>query len=194
MRNIRKKFIGLMLVAIFLAACVTFLPSRVSSQDGRRVVNPDVVDALGELLRDMKTLNGSRKELPKEDEYSETIRGKYEIPSRVPVVAPRGGNEIVALVFSSENLCMVQGEYAELGPNEYKYLQSLHNLKTVYTLFDREPLTLGQTVYAFERSGAGDVVVFFNNKGRLRSVSVKQGNSICLKDSPYIVRPLASLK
>jgi len=185
----RKATVGFLTAAIIFAALL--YPSPAPCQE-RQVVNPGVVDALGELIRDMNALKGSNKGLPKDDEYSEAMRSKYEIPSRVPVLAPRGGNEIVAFVFSSESLCMVQGEYVELQPTEYKYLQSLHNLKTVYTLFDKEPLTLGNTVYAFERSGSDGIIVFFNDKGKLRSANVRAGNSICLKDSPFIVRPMAS--
>lgn len=156
------------------------------------VVNPQIIEAMGELIRDVNSLNGGKKTLPKDNDFAEGVRNRFEIPQRVPVVAPRGGSEIITLVFNSESLCMVQGEYVELNPNEYKYLQSLHNLKNVYTLFDKEPLTVGTTVYAFERSAAGQMVVFFNHKGKLSSVTIRSGNSICLKDSPYIIRPLAS--
>lgn len=156
------------------------------------VVRAQIIDAMGELIRDVNALKDGRKNLPQNNDYTEGVRDRFGIPARVPVTAPRGGNEIVALVFNSEGLCVVQGEYAEIGPEEYKYLQSLHNLKDVYTLFDKEPVMLGGTVYAFARGTAGRMVIFFNHKGKPRSVTIRTGNSICLKDSPYIIRPLAS--
>lgn len=176
-----------------LIAGILFCPSRGTCQDKRQQVNPGVVDALGELIRDMNTLQGGKKGLPEDNDYSEGIRSKYGIPARVPILAPHGGDEIVAFVFASESLCMVQGEYVELQPTEYKYLQSLHNMKSVYVLFEKEPVTLGNTVYAFEKTPSGsEVTVFFNDKGKLRSAKVRAGNSICIKDSPFIVRPMAS--
>lgn len=175
-----------------LIAGILLCPSGATCQDKKlQQMNPGVVEALGELIRDMNTLQGGKKGLPEDNNYSESIRNKYGIPARVPILAPHGGNEIIAFVFASESLCMVQGEYVELEPTEYKYLQSLHNMKSVYTLFDKEPVTLGNTVYAFEKAVSGSgVTVFFNDKGKLRSVTVQAGNSICIKDSPFIVRPV----
>ena len=182
--------INRLIMTALIAGMVAMVPFGLSAQSRNPVtVNPDVVDALGELIRDMNTIKGAKKELPKEDDSHTNLRNKFDIPSRVSVVAPRGGEEVAVFVFNSEDLCVVRGDYEEISPSEYKYLQSLHNLKTVYSLFDREPVTLGSTVYAFERSGSGDTVVFFNNKGSLHSVRVSKGNSLCLKGSPYIIRP-----
>ena len=189
-----KNIIRVGLIAGIASGIVLSTPPAGNCSGPGNVVSPQIIEAMGELIRDVNTLNTGRKTLPEGNDFAEGIRNRFEIPSRVPVTAPRGGNEIVTLVFNSESLCMVQGEYAEIGPNEYKYLQSLHNLKNVYTLFDKEPLTIGTTVYAFERGPVGQMVVFFNHKGKLRSVSIRSGNSICLKDSPHIIRPLAAGK
>jgi len=151
------------------------------------------MDALGEFLRGMKTLSSGKKALPGGDPFLEKVRTKYEIPERIEIFAPRGGSEIVALVFDSEHLPVVDGKWSEISPDEYKYLQSHHNLKAVYCLHEKEPLDLGDVVVAVRPEGAGALSVYFNDKrGAVGWARIRDGNAILFSGSKYIVRPMAA--
>jgi hypothetical protein len=151
------------------------------------------MDALGEFLRGMKMLSGGKKALPGGDPFLERVRTKYEIPDRIEIFAPRGGSEIIALVFDSEGLPVVDGRWSEIFPDEYKYLQSQHNLKVVYCLHEKEPLDLGDVVVAVRPDGPGALSVYFNDKrGAVGSARIRNGNAILFSGSKHIVRPLAA--
>lgn len=151
------------------------------------------MDALGEFLRGMKTLSGGEKALPGGDPFLERVRAKYEIPERIDIFAPRGGSEIIALVFDSENLPVVDGKWSEISPDEYKYLQSQHNLKAVYCLHEKEPLDLGDVVVAIRPDGSGALSVYFNDKrGTVGSARIRGGNAIFFSGSKHILRPMAA--
>ncbi len=151
------------------------------------------MDALGEFLRGMKTLSAGKKVLPGGNPFLEKVRTKYEIPDRIEIVAPRGGIEIIALVFDSEHLPVVDGKWSEISPDEYKYLQSKHNLKAVYCLHEKEPLDLGDVVIAIRPDGSGALSVYFNDKrGSVGSARIRGGNAILFSGSRQIVRPMAA--
>ena len=151
------------------------------------------MDALGEFLRGMKTLSGGKKALPPGDPFLEKVRRKSEIPDRIEIFAPRGGNEIIALVFDSEHLPVVDGKWSEISPDEYKYLQSQHSLKAVYCLHEKEPLDLGDVMVAIRPDGSGALSVYFNDKrGTVGSARIRGGNAILFSGSKHIVRPLAA--
>ena len=151
------------------------------------------MDALGEFLRGMKTLSGAKKLLPAGDPFLEKVRTKYEIPDRIDVFSPRGGSEIIAFVFDSEHLPVVDGKWSEISPGEYKYLQSQHNLKAVYCLFEKEPLDLGDVVVAIRPDGSEALSVYFNDKrGTVGSAGIRGGNAILFSGSKHIVRLMAT--
>ena len=151
------------------------------------------IDALGEFLRGMKTLAGGKKALPGGDPFLEKVRTKYEIPERIEIFAPHGGSEIIALVFDSEHLPVVDGKWSEISRDEYKYLQSHHNLKVVYCLHEKEPLDLGDVVVAVKADGERAISIYFNDKrGTVGSARIRGGNAILFSGSQYIVRPVAS--
>jgi len=154
--------------------------------------NGAAIDALGEFLRGINKLAGAKKALPSGDPFLEKVRTKYEIPERIQVLTLRGGSDIIAMVFSSEHLPVVEGKWSEVFPDEYKYLQSHHNLKAVYCLYEKEPLDLGDVVIAVRHDGAGTWVIYFNDKrGTIDSARIRDGNSILFSGSQYIVRLLA---
>ncbi len=171
---------------IIVVAASSVLAAETPQTDGA------VMDALGEFLRGIKTLSGGQKALPGGDPFLEKVRTKYEIPERIEIFAPRGGSEIIALVFDSEHLPVVDGKWSEISPDEYKYLQSHHNLKAVYCLHEKEPLDLGDVVVAVRPDGAGALSVYFNDKrGTVGSARIRGGNAILFSGSQYIVRPMA---
>jgi len=150
------------------------------------------MDALGEFLLGMKTLAGGKKALPGGDPFLEKVRTTYEIPERIEIFSPHGGSEIVALVFDSEHLPVVDGKWSEISRDEYKYLQSHHNLKAVYCLHEKEPLDLGDVVVAVKADGEGAISIYFNDKrGTVGSARIRGGNAILFSGSQYIVRPAA---
>lgn len=156
-----------------------------------RPLDNTAADVLGEFLRGMNALSGGKKALPAGDPFLENVRSRYEVPERIQVLAPRGGSEIIVMVFNSERLPVVQGKWSEISTDDYKYLQSYHNLKAVYCLYEKEPLDLGDVVVAFKYNDAGTVVVFFNDKrGTVGSTRIHSGNSIIFSGSQYIVRPM----
>jgi len=159
----------------------------------RPQTDSSAMDALGAFLRGMKTLSGGKKALPGGNPFLEKVRTKYEIPDRIEIFAPRGGSEIIALVFDSEHLPVVDGKWSEITPDDYKYLQSLHNLKAVYCLHEKEPLDLGDVVVAIRPEGSGALSIYFNDKqGTVGSARIRGGNAILFSGSKHIVRPMAA--
>lgn len=152
------------------------------------------MDALGEFLRGMKTLSGGKKALPGGDPFLEKVRTKFEIPDRIEIFAPRGGSDIIVLVFDGEHLPVVDGKWSEISSDEYKYLQSLHNLKAVYCLHEKEPLDLGDVVVAVRSESAEALSVYYNDKrGTVGSARIHGGNAILFSGSKHIVRPMTGL-
>lgn len=174
--------IGMMIMLVITPSMATDRPE----------VNNPAIDALGEFLRSMNTLAGGKKVLPEGDPFLERVRTKYEIPDRIQIYSPHGGNEIIAMIFNSEHLPVVEGKWSEITPQEYKYLQSYHNLKAVYCLHEREPLDLGDVVVAVQHNGAGIFRIYFNDKkGAVGSALIHYGNSVVFSGSQYIFRPAA---
>lgn len=168
---------------------VTVFPAGAADKP---LANGSVMDAMGEFLRGMNALSDGKKALPGGDPLQDKLRTKYEIPDRIQILAPRGGGEIVAMVFNSERLPVIEGKWIEIASDKYKYLQSHHNLKVVYCLHEKEPLDLGDVVVAFLYDGAGAMVIYFNDKhGTVGSARIQNGNSIIFSGSQYLIRPLA---
>lgn len=152
-------------------------------------------DVLGEFLRGINALSAGEKALPAGDPFLENVRSKYEVPERIQVLTPHGGNEIIVMVYNSERLPVVQGKWREFSSNEYRYLQSHYNLKVVYCLYEKEPLDLGDVVVAVQYDDPGSAMVFFNDKrGTVGSARITSGNSILFSGSQYIIRPLSQAR
>lgn len=151
------------------------------------------MDAIGEFLRAIGVLSGGTRALPSSDPLVENIRARFEIPERIPIVSPHGGSSIIAFVFDNERLPADKGAWSEISPDEYRYLQTYHNLKAVYCLHEKEPVDLGDIIVAVQPDGEGHMSVFFNNKqGIIDLARIRTGNSIFFSGSRYIVRPVGT--
>ena len=94
-------------------------------------------------------------------------------------------------VFDGEQLPVARSAWHEIFPNDYKYLQTYHNLKAVYCLHEKEPVDIGDIVFAVQPDQGGHTSVFFNNKqGTVDLARIKAGNSIFFPGSRYIVKPV----
>ena len=188
-KNMKKLFTS------FLAAVtVVFIISGSFTEAHEDPRGPGItMDAIGEFLRTINTLSGGTRTLPSGDPFVENIRARFEIPERIPIISPHGGSSIIVFVFDSERLPVGRGAWHEIFPNEYKYLQTYHNLKAVYCLHEKEPVDLGDVVLAVEPHQGGHTSVFFNNKqGTVDLARIKTGNSIFFPGSRCIVKPVGA--
>lgn len=181
-----RTVILLAIIIYFSAAC-----AAVAADNRPHTDNGAVMDVLGEFLRGINALSGGKKALPAGNPFLEEVRSKYEVPDRVQVLTPRGGSEIIVMVFDSEHLPVVEGDWSELSQDKYRYLQSYHNLEVVYCLYEKEPLDLDDVVVAIQRGNEDRITVYYNDKqGTVGSASIQSGNSIFFSRSRYIVRPV----
>jgi hypothetical protein len=186
MKKLFRSFLGGVAVALIISG-----PFAQAHEDPRGL--GITMDAIGEFLRTINTLSGGTRTLPSGDPFVENIRARFEIPERIPIISPHGGNSIIVFVFDSEWLPMGKGTWYEIFPNEYKYLQTYHNLKAVYCLHEKEPVDLGDIVLAVQPDLGGHTSVFFNNKrGTVDLARIKTGNSIFFPGSRYIVKPVGA--
>jgi hypothetical protein len=159
---------------------------------GQRPYIPDAAThAIGEFLKAINALSGGTKALPSGDPFLEKVRARYEIPERVPVLSPRGGNSVVTFIYDSEQIPVAENAWREIFPDDYTYLQTHHNLKAVYCLHEKEPLDLGDVIIAIMPEDTGKISVYFNNKrGTIDSARISAGNSLFFINSQYIVKPV----
>ena len=179
-----RSIITALIVGLFIST-----PS-VWAQQSLRV--PEIaMDAIGEFLRGINILSGGIRALPSGDPFLEKVRTRYEIPERIPILSPHGGSSIIAFIFDSEQLPVIKGSWSEISPNDYKYLQTHHNLKVVYCLHEKEPVDLGDIVIAARPDNNGEMSVYFNDKkGMLDSIKILAGNSVVFSNSKYILKPV----
>jgi hypothetical protein len=184
MKKIVRSFLSAVTVVFILSGSLTEAHEDVQ---GRGIT----MDAIGEFLRTINVLSGGTRTLPSGDPFVENIRARFEIPERIPIFSPHGGDSIIVFVFDSERLPVGRGLWHEIFPSEYKYLQTYHNLKAVYCLHEKEPVDLGDIVFAVQPDQGGHTSVFFNNKrGTVDLARIKTGNSIFFPGSRYIVKPV----
>lgn len=181
MKKLFKSFPAGVLMAIVISS------SFAEAQQGIRM------DAIGEFLQAINVLSGGTRALPSGDHFVENIRARFEIPERIPIVSPHGGNSVLAFVFDSERLPTGKGAWSEVSPDEYRYLQTYHNLKAVYCLHEKEPFDLGDIILAVQADGEGRMSVFFNNKhGIIDIARIRTGNSVFFSGCRYIVKPVGA--
>ena len=150
-----------------------------------------VIDGIGEFLRGINILAGGTKALPSGDPFLEKVRTRYEIPERIPILSPHGGNSIIVFIFDGEQLPVAKSVWSQISPNDYKYLQTYHNLKRVYCLHEKEPVDLGDNIIAVGPDNIREMSVYFNDKkGTIDSARIDTGNSVAFMHSRYIVRPV----
>ena len=89
MKKLFKSFPAGVLMAIVISS------SFAEAQQGIRM------DAIGEFLQAINVLSGGTRALPSGDHFVENIRARFEIPERIPIVSPHGGNSVLAFVFDS---------------------------------------------------------------------------------------------
>ncbi len=184
MKTIFRSFLAIVVLAFFMPASFS------NAQQGQRSSGM-TMDAVGEFLRAINTLSVGIRALPSEDPLTENIRARFEVPERIPVISPHGGDSVIAFVFDNERLAQARGVWNEIMPNEYKYLQTYHNLRAVYCLHEKEPVDLGDIVFAVEPGEDTHISVFFNNKQDAIDVAkIEAGNAILFSGSRYIIKPI----
>jgi hypothetical protein len=163
-------------------------PSRKTG--GNAALDGAVLESLAELLQGIRTLDGARPQLAHGDDFVESVRTRYGIPERIPVISPRGGTDYIIFAYNSEGLPVsLEGSYKILGPEDFKYLQSLHNLKAVYCLHEKEPVDVESLVLAFAPAGEKTTAFYNDPKGNLGSLDLREGHSVCFGASRYIIKP-----
>jgi hypothetical protein len=184
MKNIFRSFLAVATFALFTSASFTDAQQSLCTPG-------KTMDAIGEFLRSINTLSAGIRALPVEDPLVENIRARFEIPVRIPIISPRGGTSMIVFVFDNERLPLPKGVWNEMLPHEYRYLQTYHNLKAVYCLHEKEPVDLGDIVFAVEPGEGKNISVFFNNKqGAIDRASIEAGNAVFFSGSRYIVKPV----
>ncbi|MBP1749527.1 MAG: hypothetical protein H6Q52_2066 [Deltaproteobacteria bacterium] len=170
-----------------------FISTHYAGAQQKPEVPEPAIDAIGEFLRGINILSGGTRALPSGDPILERVRTRYEIPERTPILSPHGGSSVVAFIFDSEKLPVTKGPWKEISPNDYKYLQTYHNLKAVYCLHEEEPVDLGDIVIAVKPGHPGTMFVYFNDKnGTIDSARICTGNSVLFPNSKYIVKPVGA--
>lgn len=156
-------------------------------------IHEAAIDGIGEFLRGINILAGGTKALHSGDPFLERVRTRYEIPERIPILSPHGGNSIIVFIFDDEQLPVVKSVWSQISPNDYKYLQTYHNLKRVYCLHEKEPVDLGDNIIAFRPDDIREMLVYFNDKkGIIDSARIHKGNSVVFVHSRYIVKPVGA--
>lgn len=184
MKTIFRSFLAI----VVLTFCIPL--SFTNAQQSQRPPGM-TMDAIGEFLRAINTLSGGIRALPSGDPLTENIRARFEVPERIPVISPHGGDSVIVFVFDNEQLAQARDIWNEIMPNEYKYLQTFHNLKAVYCLHEKEPVDLGDIVFAVEPAEDRRMSVFFNNKEDAIDVArIEAGNAILFSGSRYIIKPI----
>lgn len=178
-------------VALLLALCAC----QPGIKHDERVVRaePDErLSAIGEHIRALKSLDESKNIIPDGEYTVERIRDKYGIPARVPLVSPHGGKEMAVFVYESEGLVAKESHdrHEILPEGKYLHLISGHNLKTVYLLFEKEPLEIDGVFFAFlQTASKPNIDVVYNDGRSVVSVAIREGSSIIVDGTSHIVSP-----
>lgn len=147
-------------------------------------------DAVGDFLRSINALKGVVPTVPDGDPASESLRSKFQIPGRVPIVSPHGGREILVYVYNAENAIPGDGDSGiSISSSQFKYLLSPFNLKVAYALFSEEPLKIDNVTYAFKPAADGNVSVYYvMGSGRVSTATLADGQSLYVPGSGIIVK------
>jgi hypothetical protein len=181
-----RLFTAVLIIIVLAASLPAIAQERKETKNGGAAI-----DALGELLRGLNNLSGGKKVLPEGDPFLEKVRTRYEVPERVQIIAPHSGAAIIAFVYDNERLPVMDEVWGEIYPNQYKYLQTYHNLKVVYCLHEKEPMDLGEIIVAIKPEYGGRFSVYFNDKrGAIDAAFINSGNAIIFSGSRYIVKPV----
>ena len=181
---------ALLYLTVILAGIVCLHPEGRGAEQSP--FDSKALDAVKEFVRGINSLSSTKRTLPQGNAFVESVRTKYGIPERVPILAPHGGTEIALFIYNSEEMPLfLEGDHITMTRNEYKHLQSLHNLESVYCLFEREPIDLGDVILAFDKGKDGKINAFYNLRGTLGEIPMEEEHATYFRKTRHIVRPCA---